>query len=82
VNFSEIVKAAGYDLAEATGECSLEALREAAKAMAESGEPVEVSERKFLAKKQAMIEDLKRAIERGKIVFPQDTRWLEHEQTH
>jgi len=57
---------------------ALEVLREAAKAMAESGEPVEISERKFLAKKQAMIEDLKRAIEQRKIVFPQDWRWLEN----
>lgn len=60
-----------------------EVLLEAAKAMAESGEPIAVTESKFLAKRQAMIEDLKRAIEQGKIVFPQDTRWLEHDRaTH
>lgn len=55
---------------------ALEVLQEAAKAMAESGEPIAVTERKFLAKRQAMIEGMKRAIEQGKIVFPQDTRWL------
>ena len=57
---------------------ALEVLRDAAKLMAESGEPIEVTERRVQAKKQARLEDLRRAIEQRKIVFPQDWRWLEN----
>ncbi len=64
MNFSEMVKAAGYDPAKATGECSYDTLCELMESMARSGELVEVSERKFLKTRQEGLECLKRAIER------------------
>lgn len=79
MNFSEMVKAAGFDdPTKATGECSSSALMEIAAIVAKTGEPVEVSERKFLARKRAMIENMQRAIEQKKIFLLQDTRWLEN----
>lgn len=80
MNFSEMVKAAGFgDPTKATVECSSEALAEIAESVAKSGEPVEISERKFLTRKRAMIENMQRAIDhRSKIFLLQDTRWLEN----
>jgi hypothetical protein len=78
MNFSETVNAVGFDSANGTGEVPYDVLCEIMESLAKSGEPIEVTERKVYTKKQAMIEDLKRAIEQGKGVFPQDTRWLEH----
>jgi len=53
--------------AQGNGEVPLGVLREAAKLVAESGEPIEISERKFLARRRAMLEDFRRAIEQNKI---------------
>lgn len=63
MNFREIVEASGYDPAKATGKVPLEVLREAARLVMESGEPIAVTERKFRAKRRTMIEDFGRALE-------------------
>ena len=67
MNFREIVKASGYDPTKATGKVPRDVLCQLAEQAARSGEPLAITERRVQARKQTMLEDLKRAISQRKI---------------